>query len=186
MATSLGATAVAVIPSSDIQVKDSLAALCKGEYVCPNYGLGLSCPPHVEGPDEFRKWQVNSNYSLVIKIEVPTSVMFSNERKEVMKLLHQIAAEVEQRAAAMGFDNARGFAGGSCKELFCDDQAACCVLTDNKPCPHEASARPSMSGFGIDATRLMKSCGWASAKAEKSQLSEKDDTSWLAGLVMLA
>ena len=185
-AITLGATAVAIIPTSAIQVKDRLAALCNGEYVCPNYGLGLSCPPHVDGPDVFRAWQAESDYSLVVKIDLPTSVMFSSERTEVMKLLHQIVAEVERKAVTMGFEKSRGFAGGSCKELFCEDQLVCCVLEENKPCPHDSSARPSMSGFGVDATRLMQSCGWRSARADKSELSGTDDISWLTGFVMLA
>ncbi len=76
--------------------------------------------------------------------------MFSDERKGVMQLLHQIVAAVEQKAIEMGFEKAKAFAGGSCKELFCDDQEKCCVVAENKPCRHIAFARPSMSGFGID------------------------------------
>jgi len=51
-----GATDSAVISSSDIRVDDDLAALCNGEYTCPNYGLAASCPPHVGGPGQFKKW----------------------------------------------------------------------------------------------------------------------------------
>ena len=49
-ARTLGATSSAIISSKDIQVKDHLAALCNGEYTCPNYGLAASCPPYVKGP----------------------------------------------------------------------------------------------------------------------------------------
>jgi predicted metal-binding protein len=59
-AMALGATACAIIASKDIQVKDSLAALCNGEYTCPNYGLAASCPTHVKGPAEFRKWMAGN------------------------------------------------------------------------------------------------------------------------------
>jgi hypothetical protein len=48
------------------------------------------------------------------------------------------------------------------------------------------SARPSMSGFGIDVTQLMLSSGWSASKAQKSNVSDKDHTSWVAGLIMLA
>ncbi len=51
--------------------------------------LAASCPPNVEGPVEYRKWQEKSEYSVTIKIELPTFVMFSDERKGVMRLLHQ-------------------------------------------------------------------------------------------------
>ena len=182
----LGATSSAIISSKEIQVKDNLAALCNGEYTCPNYGLAASCPPIVEGPVEFRKWQTQSNYSITVKIELPTAVMFSDERKGVMQLLHQIVAAVEQKAIELGFGKSKGFAGGSCKELFCDDQETCCVVAEDKPCRHIEFARPSMSGFGIDVTQLMLSSGWSAQKAEKSNLSHRDATSWVAGLIMLA
>jgi len=185
-AKKLGATSSAIISSKDIQVEDNLAALCNGEYTCPNYGLAASCPPYVEGPIGFRKWQAQSKYAITVKIELPTSVMFSDERKGVMQLLHQIVAAVEQKAIETGFGKAKAFAGGSCKELFCEDQERCCVVVENKPCRHIAFARPSMSGFGIDVTQLMLSSGWAAPKAEKSNSSDKDATSWVTGLIMLA
>ena len=185
-AKKLGATSSVIISSKEIQVKDNLAALCNGEYTCPNYGLAASCPPNVEGPAEFRKWQAQSRYSITVKIDVPTAVMFSDERKGVMRLLHQIVAAVEQKAIETGFENSKGFAGGSCKELFCEDQGKCCVVAENKPCRHIEIARPSMSGFGIDVTQLMLSSGWSAQKAENKNSSNKEALSWVAGLIMLA
>jgi len=185
-AKKLGATSSAIISSKEIQVKDNLAALCNGEYTCPNYGLAASCPPYVEGPIEFRKWQAQSKYSITVKIELPASVMFSDERKGVMQLLHQIVAAVEQKAVEMGFGKSKAFAGGSCKELFCEDQEECCVVAENKPCRHIETARPSMSGFGIDVTQLMQSSGWPAQKAERPDSSGKDASSWVAGLILIA
>lgn len=182
----LGATDSTIISSKEIQVKDDLAALCNGEFACPNYGLAASCPPHVEGPTGFRKWQAESEYSITVSIELPTSVMFSDERNGVMQLLHQIVADVEQKAVKMGFQKSKGFAGGSCKELFCDDQKNCRVLSEDKPCRNIEVARPSMSGFGIDVTQLMKSSGWSGQKADEADSSDKDAMSWVAGLVVLA
>jgi predicted metal-binding protein len=182
----LGATSSAIISSKEIRVKDHLAALCNGDYTCPNYGLAASCPPHVEGPAGFRKWQAQSKYSVTVKIELPASIMFSDARKEVMRLLHQIVAAVEQKAVEAGFGKSKAFAGGSCKELFCDDQEKCRVLAGNKPCPHMAFARPSMSGFGVDVTQLMLSSGWPVQKAVESDLSAEDASSWVAGLIMIA
>ncbi len=181
----LGATSSTIISSKEIQVKDDLAALCTGT-TCPNYGLAASCPPNVEGPIEFRKWQAQSQYSITVKIELPTSVMFSDGIKGVMQLLHQIVAAMEQKAIKVGFKNSKGFAGGSCKELFCEEHENCSVIAENKPCRHIDSARPSMSGFGIDVALLMKSSGWSGSKAEESDSSDNDATSWLAGLIMLA
>ncbi len=185
-AKSLGANASAIISSKDIQVKENLAALCNGEYTCPNYGLAASCPPNVEGPVTFRKWQAQSKYSITVKIELPASIMFSDDRKEVMQLLHQIVAGVELKAQEIGFGKAKAFAGGSCKELFCGDQKECCVVEKHKPCRFTEFARPSMSGFGIDVTQLMKSSGWSTHKAKKDNASDADDLSWIAGLIVLA
>jgi len=182
----LGASDSAIISSKEILVKDDLAALCKGAYPCPNYGLAASCPPNVEGPVEFRKWQTQSDYSIVVKIELSTAVMFSDERKGVMQLLHEIVAAIEQKAIEIGFEKSKAFAGGSCKKLFCSDQEKCCVVTENTPCRHIDSARPSMSGFGIDVTRLMMSSGWSALKAKDTNLSNKDAASWVAGLILLA
>ena len=182
----LGASDCAIISSKEILVKDDLAALCNGVHPCPNYGLAASCPPKVEGPVEFRKWQTQSDSSITVKIELPTSIMFSDSRKGVMQLLHEIVAAVEQKAIEIGFGKSKAFAGGSCKELFCNDQEKCCVVTENTPCRHIESARPSMSGFGIDVTRLMISSGWSALKAKDTNLSDKDAVSWVAGLILLA
>jgi predicted metal-binding protein len=185
-AVALGASASAIVLSRDIRVEDKLAALCNGEYTCPNYGLAASCPPHVAGPVQFRKWQENSRYSIVVKIELPSSVMFSDERNGVMQLLHQIVATIEQRAVSMGFAESKAFAGGSCKSLFCEDQKNCSVVTEKKPCRNPESARPSMSGFGIDVIQLMKSSGWSAEKADASNSKAPDDTTWVSGLILIA
>ena len=184
-AVELGASAAAIIMSRDILVKNSLASLCNGDFVCPNYGRAPSCPPHVKGPDQFRKWQSQSEYAITVKIELPASVMFSDERKSVMRQLHQIVAAVEQKAIEAGYKGSKAFAGGSCKDLFCSDQDTCCVLEGNKPCRHLDSARPSMSGFGIDVSQLMRSSGWSGQKTEKSDANDNDNISWVAGLVLL-
>jgi predicted metal-binding protein len=185
-AISLGASAATIVLSKKIQVRDDLAALCNGEYMCPNYGLAASCPPHVEGSTQFRKWQAQSQYSIAVKIELPASVMFSDARQEVMRLLHQVVAAVERKAVEMGFTHSKAFAGGSCKSLFCDDQKECCVVAENKVCRHTRSARPSMSGFGIDVTQLMVSSGWSAQKAKTENVSDTDSMSWVAGLIILA
>jgi predicted metal-binding protein len=95
-------------------------------------------------------------------------------------------AGVEQKAIETGFEKSKAFAGGSCKDLFCDDQENCCVLSENIPCRHIESARPSMSGFGIDVTQLMTSCGWSGQIVKKSDAFDNESTSWVVGLILLA
>lgn len=180
-----GATDSAVISSITIRTDDALAALCNGEYICPNYGLAASCPPHVEGPEQFRKWQEKSRYSITVKIELPTSVMFSDGRKDIMRLLHQVVAGVEKKAIKLGFSQSKAFAGGSCKQLFCEENETCCVVADKLPCRHMNEARPSMSGFGIDVVRLMNTSGWPVVKTRQNR-GGLEDSSWVAGLVLIA
>jgi predicted metal-binding protein len=180
----LGATDSALISSSDIRTENDLAALCNGEYTCPNYGLAASCPPHVEGPEQFRKWQEKSRYSITVKIELPKSVMFSNGRKDIMRLLHQVVAGIEKKAIELGFSQSKAFAGGSCKKLFCEENKRCCVVADKLPCRHMNEARPSMSGFGIDVIQLMNTSGWPVVKTNQSK-GGSQESGWLAGLVLI-
>lgn len=179
-----GATDATIIESKALKVENRLAALCDGDYRCPNYGLSAGCSPHVQGPEVFRDWQAKSQYSIVVKIELPTSALFSDDRNTVMQQLHFIVASVEQTAIEMGWSNSKGFAGGSCKELFCSDQPTCVVL-DKEPCLYGDRARPSISGFGIDAIQMMKSAGWTVEMAEKTNMVNKESTSWIAGLILL-
>lgn len=176
----MGATDAAVIRPEEICVSEDLAGLCNGEYICPNYGRAAGCPPFVNGPQRFRKWQEQSRYAIVLKIELPASILFSSERKEVMRLLHKVAAQLEQKAVGMGFEQSRAFAGGSCKSLFCEDHDTCCVVENSEPCRHPDEARPSISGYGIDAVRLMETAGWPTTKTSGS-----DAQGWIAGLVLI-
>ncbi len=180
-----GATDSAVISSGDIRTDDNLAALCNGGYTCPNFGLAASCPPHVEGPEQFRKWQEKSRYSITVKIELPTSVMFSDERKEVMRLLHQVVSGVEKKAIESGFTQSKAFAGGSCKPLFCEENNTCCVVADKLSCRHMDEARPSMSGFGIDVIQLMNTSGWPVVQTKQNKGGSPEDSSWVAGLILV-
>jgi predicted metal-binding protein len=127
-----------------------------------------------------------SRYSIVVRIDVPTSAMFSDERREIMQLLHEIVAGVEKKAAGMGYKGTKAFAGGSCKYLFCRDHTTCRVLAEKGECRNPQSARPSMSGFGINVSRLMHSAGWSLEKATRAQASDEESMTWVAGLIMIA
>jgi len=181
-----GASDAAVISSATIVVEKELADLCNGDPRCENYNLAPSCPPHVPGPAGFRKWQKESDYSIAVKIDVPMAAMFSEERREIMQLLHDVVARVEEKAAGMGYKGSRAFAGGSCKELFCSEHATCCVLDAQGLCRHPQYARPSMSGFGINVTKLMQSAGWPYNKATRQQASDEESMTWVAGLILIA
>lgn len=183
-AIQLGASGAEVIASSQISAEDDLAAFCNGNPPCEQFAKAPSCPPHVEGVSGFRRWQKESQNSIVVKIDTPSSVLFSENSREAMKMLHEIVAGVELRAKQNGFSHARAFAGGSCKNIWCFSYTDCPVLLNNGECRNPYKARPSMSGFGINVTKLMQSAGWNSQKA-KIVLTGADNMSWLAGLILL-
>jgi len=180
LARALGATDAKAIVTSEISVKEHLARHCL-EPGCENYGLSMSCPPHVSGPSGFRQLQNALKHAVVIRIEVAAAALFSDERWEVFRMLHELVAAVELAAVKMGYVQSEAFAGGSCKKVFCRDRADCSAVSKSGKCRHPRHARPSMSGFGIDVAELMKSCGWPADIA----VQDADAMSWIAGLVLI-
>lgn len=61
------------------------------------------------------------------------------------------------------------FAGGSCKQLFCQYKADCQVL----------------SGFGIEVQKLYQSAGWALRPLSTAPQADNPSTGCVAGLVLL-
>jgi predicted metal-binding protein len=112
--------------------------------------------------------------------------MFTDERREIMGLLHQIVASVEMEAVGMGYLSTRSFAGGSCKNLFCYAHSDCRVLAQKGECRNPHTARPSMSGFGIDVMKLMRTAGWEVEKANRANENDSEAMTWVAGLVLIA
>jgi len=124
LSISMGASDARRIASGDIVVEDRLAKFCQ-EPQCENYGLSPSCPPHVSGPSELRKLQNTLKDAIVIRIVVPATSLFSDEKREIMRFLHDVVAEIEREARKMGYGGSRAFAGGSCKDIFCHRHPAC-------------------------------------------------------------
>ncbi len=183
MAHGAGAMDAAVISTDHIIVEDKLAKLCK-DPGCENYGLSMSCPPHVSGPDGFRKLLKNYNKAIVFKIDVPYTILFSNERNDWFRLLHEIASGIEQGAVKMGYKNSKAFAGGSCRQIFCSGYIDCEVVVRNGKCRNPEYARPSMSGFGINVKKLMKQAGFE-LDDSKAQPNNKPSSGTLSGLVLI-
>ena len=179
LAVSLGASAARVLPTDAVKAEDYLAALCQ-ETHCPNYGLSPTCPPNVEGPAWLREYLRGVDQVLVLKMELPSDVMYSEQRREIGKLLHFIVVQVEEAAKAMGLAKARGFAGGSCKNLFCPDEPECRVLHGDGQCRNPGAARPSISGYGINVNHLARSAGWIAPQDR-----DTSGMSRLYGLVLL-
>jgi predicted metal-binding protein len=179
-----GAADAALVSAADICVEDDLARHCR-EPRCENYGRSPGCPPHVSGPAGFRRILKRYHRALAVRIDVPTRILLSPERRDVLALLHDIVADAERAAVGMGFANARAFAGGACKRLFCRDHAECRVLASGGTCRHPDRARPSMSGFGINVSKLMKAAGWQGEYLDPNAPAENSGMSWIAGLILL-
>ncbi|MBW1644730.1 MAG: DUF2284 domain-containing protein [Deltaproteobacteria bacterium] len=181
LAGQLGATAAVPIASAAVPVVDELADRCR-QPRCEGYGLSASCPPYVGGPPAMRRLLDQFPRALVLKIDLPADVLFSSDRDEAFRLLHELVAAVEQAAGQRGHA-ARGFAGGSCKNLFCRDHAVCRVLVEGGGCRHPQVARPSMSGFGVEVTGLLQAASLVLARAAADA---GDGLASLCGLVLLA
>lgn len=180
-----GATKAVVISATQIVVDDALAGMCLSPR-CENYGLSKSCPPHVSGPTGFKKLLEQFSQGIFFRIDVPTELLYSSQRRELFQLLHEIGAGIEQAAVRMGFSSARAFAGGSCKDLFCHDYPSCAALSKKGKCRNPKKARPSMSGFGIDVAKLSEAAGWTMNKVTKGEDATTAKTAGIYGLVLIA
>ena len=182
LALSLGADAAAVFPVDGTIVDPGLAALCH-ETKCPNYGLAPTCPPHVRGPEWMMEYLKKVSHALFIKIEVKDEVIYSDQRREIGKLLHFIVIELEKEAHRTGFAHSSAFAGGSCKNLFCPDHYQCNVLYGDGACRHPDASRPSISGFGIQVKRLIEMAGWTPRNKREAKHNQDDVKRY--GLILL-
>jgi len=184
LACRLGASSAKVISSSEISIEEDLANLCR-EPRCENYGLSASCPPHVAGPSGFRKLMETFEQAVVFKLDVPSEILLSSDRREVFRALHEIAAGIEHSAVEIGHHHSRAYAGGSCKQLFCQDYTYCRLLEEGGECRNPRQARPSMSGFGINVSKLMQVAGWTMHRIIQDTRHDDVSMGTVCGLVLI-
>lgn len=184
LARTKGVSDALFISPDTIPVDDKFAAFCK-EPGCTGYGLSMSCPPHAKGPDWFRKQIKTYSHALVFKFDVPTTSLLGNERPDLLGLIHETAALLEETAKAKGFSRAKGFAGGSCKEIFCAEYLYCNVLHEKKDCRNPDRARQSMSAVGINFLKLSKAVGWKMKIITSGTDPKKTPMGMVAGLVLI-
>lgn len=177
-----GASGAETISTNDITVEDDLANLCR-EPRCESYGLSPSCPPHVSGPSWFRELLKKFMHAIVIKIDVPLDILLSSERRDLMKLLHEIVAGIERAAVKTGYLSSKSFAGGSCKIIFCHDYTDCHVLSEGGECRNPRYARPSMSGFRINVSRLMQAADWTMNQFNSQVAPDRVSITPICGLI---
>ncbi|UCF91002.1 MAG: DUF2284 domain-containing protein [Desulfobacterales bacterium] len=179
-----GASDAKAVSTADVTVDESLTNFCR-DSGCENYGLAVSCPPHVSGPAGFKELLKDYTRAVVFKIDVPTETLLSKESLEVFRSLHKIAANIEKAAVEKGYNRSKAFAGGSCKPLFCQEHPDCRVLSENGKCRHPHIARPSMSGFGINVSQLVKTAGWQMDRITRETDPEAVKIAMLCGLVLI-
>ncbi|WDP90659.1 MAG: DUF2284 domain-containing protein [Desulfobacter sp.] len=184
LARTKGVSDALFISPDIIPVDDKFAAFCR-EPGCTGYGLSMSCPPHAKGPDWFREQIKTYSRALVFKFDVPTTALLGIERLDLLGLIHETAALLEETAKAKGYKRAKGFAGGSCKEVFCADHPNCRVLHGNGDCRNPDRARQSMSAVGINFLKLSKAVGWKMKIITSGTDPEKKPMGMVAGLVLI-
>ncbi|PIE52956.1 hypothetical protein CSA37_03910 [Candidatus Fermentibacteria bacterium] len=179
-AVALGADGVSVIPASDIVVDQRFADMCSSGY-CSGYGISPTCPPYSMKPSEFRELLEQFRYALVFKVTVPVGVLTGEERHSAAKPVHLISSSLEKELRAEGL-SAAGFATGSCRLVLCENYSNCPVLDGSGCCRFPGVPRPSLSGLGVDFTKLFELLGWA-LEVIAGDTSESE-TGSLAGMVL--
>ena len=176
----MGVNDVRIIPSAKISVEERFAEICKNDK-CPGYGSAPSCPPFVMNSHTFKSIISTHPSALIFKFEIPTNVLFGNERNEVLGLLHETASAMKYFSLKNGYIDAMAIAAGSCKQIFCDKHKACPVITNSGTCRYPKKACPSMSGLGVNFNKLSLLLGWDKDTTKKNE----EPTSTMAGIVLL-
>ncbi len=182
-AFSFGVSDAKMISIDLIPIDDKFAEYCKKPR-CSGYGQSMSCPPNAMGPAKFRKYVQTFSKILVFKFDVPWDVLLSGDRLGVNRVVHETAANLEKFSLNSGYKDAKGFAGGCCKELFCSQHLKCRVLHKNKECRHPDKSRQSMSGMGVDFKALSNIVGWDIKEKFKENF-DQSSTGLMAGSVLI-
>jgi len=183
-ALALGASEAKAVLSEIIAVEEKLANFCVDPQ-CKAYGLAPSCPPYVSGPAGFRELQKELEHAIVVRVTVPTKKLLSQESREVGRSLYELVATVEKEAIQLGYSHSQAFAGGSCKQIFCNDYPDCSKLSESGICRFPEYARASMSGYGVDVFGLIKACGWPANVSTHGTKIDTGKMSWMAGLILV-
>lgn len=182
----LGVSDAGIIPAQSIVIEDQFAEMCSSpQYQCPGYGQSPNCPPYAMKPGEFRNLLIQYEHVLAFKIDTPTEVLLDDRRFDVAKRIHDISADIERRAVKIGFINSKGFAAGSCKMIFCKDEAKCLVLARNEICRFPDKARTSLSGIGVNFLELSRTIGWQFNKIIKDTKPDDVSMGMMAGMVLI-
>jgi predicted metal-binding protein len=158
-----GASDAKIIATDTVVIDDRVRMKC-GYPKCMFYGTNAHCPPHAMDLDAIRKIVGMYSHGLFFRLDVPTSefagpAVARNGTMPALLKTHQLVTNIESRAFYDGYHLAVGFAGGSCKSIFCPGQP-CSALVTGSPCRHPAKARGSMECAGMDVFTMATRVGW--------------------------
>ena len=163
-AIEIGATDAKVITTDTIIIDERVRAKCINP-VCASYGTNINCPPYAMELDLVRKIVNNFHYAIFINIEAPSEEIAGREAIEKKLFVrsriknHEIVSKIEAEAFYDAYHLALGFAGGTCRDIFCPN-SECSALVPGQGCRHRLKARGSMEGVGIDAFTMAAKVGW--------------------------
>jgi predicted metal-binding protein len=179
-----GASSATVIDTDRIHVDDRFRTFCE-EPRCPNFDTSSHCPPHCEGPDDFRKLLQRFRSALVVRFDAPADALSPEDRRVVGRLLHDLTADVVGLARAAGFTEAAGFSSGGCKNTYCHDHPECAALAPAGECRFPDRARTSLSALGVDVQHLLREAGWIGREQALKGASAAEGTVMMVGVVLL-
>ena len=180
-ALELGAAASCVVNPRDITINPEFVEFCKPPQ-CDAYGAGGNCPPNVMSTEDFDALLSGYTCGVAFKVEAPMAMLLEEEHRfEVIKVLQETTARLERFAVGIGFDKARGFAGGSCRRAFCREEEYCEVIEGTGACRNPDMARPSLSGVGVNFRELNRKLEWE----DRSVGADGEPVGFMIGLVLL-
>jgi len=163
-ALELGATDAKIITTDMVVIDERVRAKCIIP-LCAGYGSSVNCPPYALDLDLIRKVVNEFRYAIFSKLEVSTAKIAGPEaRKKRWPVPYgrknfEIVGRIEAEAFGDGYYLATGFAGGSCKRIFCPE-IECSALKPGQACRFPLKARTSMEGAGMDVYAMATKAGW--------------------------
>jgi predicted metal-binding protein len=141
-ALELGVDGAKVIASRSIVTAEWVRMKC--QFGCPNFGMGLCCPPHTPTPEATRRVIDSYEKAILIHRRLKKGDRAKGFNEALVRLEREIFLDGYYKAWSMGSGPCR-----LCKE--CDP---------NGLCKHGYEARPSMEACGIDVFKTARDNGF--------------------------
>jgi predicted metal-binding protein len=184
----LGATRAAIVRASEIPVDERIVLKCQIPR-CFGYGTSVHCPPNTMKPEELREILKGYQWAVFFILDVPPEVIVRDratirERETAYQTIFKIVNEIESMAFYDGHYLAFGFAAGSCRHTFCNQQESCQAM-EGKRCRNSLRSRPSMEAVGIDVYKMAASSGWDIYPIGSDAKPEDIPKGTLAGIIII-